>query len=73
MLIAAGSKVSENVYVESYRNGAWTRQPDFPHESGHISQYSVITIGSELWYFGTYQTTYSLDYSSIPVYGKLNF
>ena len=58
MLVAAGSahtdgsSNSNNVKVESFRHGAWTAQPDYPHENTKIGMYSAVTIGNELWYFG---------------------
>ena len=59
MLVAAGSAYKDsnsnnagNVYVESFRHGAWTAQPSYPHENTKIGMYSAVTIGNELWYFG---------------------
>ena len=58
MLVAAGSahtdgsSNSNNVQVESFRHGAWTAQPNYPHENTKIGMYSAVTIGNELWYFG---------------------
>ena len=69
MLVAAGSAYNNyadlegNVYVESFRHGTWTAQPNYPHENTKfkIGMYSVVTIGNELWYFGKNLTLTSLN------------